>query len=401
MKIFQYIARDASGKQTEGQHKANTRQEVQVWLRSQGHTPMTIKELKSGSAAKSAGIKHKRVKSIELSDFCWQLATMLEGGVPLIDAVETICDDIDNLTLRITLNKVVKQMQGGKAFAESLADHPGVFDALFCSLVLAGESGGALTTTLQRLGDHFAEKDKLARKVKGAMSYPIFVVVFIFLILVAVMTFIIPRFRTIFDQIDGELPIFTKIFITVYDNIMANSIYGIVIVVSIIVFCGVWNKTDKGRRQFSQLILSIPMIGKIIRQSFYVVFCRTLSTLLVNGVSVLDAFHILSGMTKNTVIQDAVSGTRENIIEGSSISNSMAHTGFFPNMAIKMAQVGEESGSMPKVLDRTGDHFERKVEGTITAMTSLLEPILIVSVGAIVLVVVLALYLPIFSISDI
>jgi len=162
-----------------------------------------------------------------------------------------------------------------------------------------------------------------------------------------------------------------------------------------------WFKTKKGYRQFCRIVLAIPLVGKIIRQAFVVLFCRTMSSLLSSGVSVLDAITILMGMTKNEVIKSAIQRTKDHIVEGANISLSMAASGFFPSMAVKMTQVGEESGSLPKVLDRTSDFFEKKVEGTISSLTSTLEPILIITVGVIVLAVVLALYLPIFSISKI
>ena len=403
MENFSYIARDAMNQTVEGQRIAKTRQDVLTWLRENGLTPIVIDRLSRGSDIKTRKIRimGRPVKSADLAEFCWQLSAMIEGGVPLIDALDTIAEDIENIQLKDTLYRVIEDMKKGEPFSECILEHPRLFDKLFCSMVLAGESGGALTTTLQRLADHFVNKDKLARKLKAALSYPIFVISFIIFIVIAVMMFIVPRFRVIFEQIGGELPLFTQMFIGFYDVFKNNLFYIVVGSGALITISIVWSKTKSGHRQISKILLSIPIVGRLLKQSFIVVFCRTLSTLLANGVSVLDALTILSGMTKNDVIHSAIVKTRDRIVEGSNISTSMLETGFFPNMATKMVQVGEESGSMPKVLDRTSDYFERKVEGTMTTLTAILEPALIVMVGAIVLVVVVALYLPIFSISDI
>jgi len=231
------------------------------------------------------------------------------------------------------------------------------------------------------------------------MAYPIFVLVFIVLIVIFIMTFIIPRFRGIFDQFGNELPAFTQAFMGFYDWVRFNLIYiiGFVFIVSCMsVFT---SRTPKGHRFFSKVSLRIPLLGKIFSQAFVATFCKTMSTLLASGVSVLEVFDILSTMTKNDIIKEAIVKSREHIVQGSNISLSLANAGFFPNMVVKMIQVGEESGSLPQVLERTSDYYERKVDSTITTVLGLLEPIMIVTVGGIVLVVILALYLPIFSMS--
>jgi type IV pilus assembly protein PilC len=169
----------------------------------------------------------------------------------------------------------------------------------------------------------------------------------------------------------------------------------------LIVSCVLFNKTKKGHYLFSKAVLSIPLLGNVFSQAFVAMFCKTMSTLLASGVSVLEVFDVLSGMTGNDIMKSAVVKARENIVEGSNISSSMSETGFFPNMVIKMVQVGEESGSLPLVLGKTSEHYERKIDSTVSTLTNLLEPIMIVSVGAVVSVVVIALYLPIFSMSDV
>jgi type IV pilus assembly protein PilC len=401
MKRYTYIARDSSGQRKEGNKDAASSHDVLGWLREQGFTPISVNEVVS-NATKIRRTSHGgRIKAAELSALCWQLTTMVDGGISIATALETISEDIENLRLRRVLQQVLEKIRKGETFSNSIAAFPKVFNNLACAMILAGESSGTLSEVLRRLAEHFDSRDKLAKKVRAAMAYPIFVVGFIVLIVIFIMAFIIPRFRAMFNQFGGKLPAFTRGFMGFYDILCHNLFYIISTIALVIIFAVTVSKTSKGHLFFSKLALVIPLFGKVIKQAFVVVFCKTMATLVGAGVSMLDIFDILSGMTNNDVIKAAIIQARERIVGGLNISMSMASVGFFPNMVIKMIQVGEESGSLSTVLERTSIHYERKVDTTITMMTSLLEPIMIVSVGAIVLVVVLALYLPIFSMSDV
>ncbi|HUT28304.1 MAG TPA: type II secretion system F family protein [Sedimentisphaerales bacterium] len=402
MKSYQYIARDSSGARREGYSKALSANDVLGWLRDNGYTPVSVSEISVAAQKARPKSRRGRIKSADLAALCWQLTTMVEGGIPITSAIETIADDIESGQLQNVLTQVLEKMQKGETFSESIGNFPHVFNQLSRAIILAGETGGSLPTSLKRVAEYFDNRDKLARKIKGAMAYPIFVVTFIVLIVIFIMAFIIPRFKTIFDQFGGELPAFTRGFMGVYDALRFNLVYiigFILLVVTGAVFA--YTKTQKGHYFFSRLTLALPLFGKLISQAFVTMFCKTMSTLLGSGVSVLEAFTILSTMARNDIIRDAVTRTREQVVGGCNIHVSMAQAGFFPNMVVKMVQVGEESGSLTRVLDRTADYYERKVDATITTLMSLLEPVMIVTVGAIVLVVVLALYLPIFTMSDV
>jgi type IV pilus assembly protein PilC len=401
MKSYKYIARDSSGQRKEGFKEAASSNDLLGWLREQELTPVSVNEIAVDAKKTHRTTFRKRIKSADLAALCWQLTTMIEGGITIPVALETISEDIENLQLRKILKQILEKMRKGETFWGSISEFPGVFNRLSCAMILAGETGGNLAEVLHRLAEYFDSRDKLAKKVKGAMAYPIFVLGFIVLIVIFIMAFIIPRFRTIFAQIGSKLPAFTRGFMGFYDILHYNLHYIIGSVLFVIVFAVFTSKTEKGHYLFSRIILAIPLFGKVIKQAFVVTFCRTMSTLVAAGVSVLDVFDILAGMTDNDIIKSAVVRTKERIVGGLNISLSMASVGFFPNMVIKMIQVGEESGSLAAVLERTSTHYERKVDSTITFMTSLLEPIMIVTVGAIVLVVVLAMYLPIFTMSDV
>ena len=399
MKNYKYIARDLSGGRKEGFSQAVSKNDVLGWLREKGFTPVSVDEVSVGTEQTHRTSRRRRIKSADLVAVCWQLATMVEGGIPVTTAIETVAEDIENLQLQDVLRQVLEKINKGETFSDSISKFPKVFGQLSCAMILAGETSGNLAAALQRLGEHFESRDKLTRKVKGAMAYPIFVFAFIVLIIVFIMAFIVPRFELIFETFGGELPAFTQAFMGFYSALRDNLVYIIGFVLLTIILGVTVFKTRKGHYVFSKITLALPLGGKMFSQAFLAVFCRTMSSLLAAGVSVLDVFDILSATTNNDIIKDAIIRTRERIVEGSNIYLSMSESGFFPNLVIKMVQVGEESGSLSKVLEKIAGYYERKVDAMITTLMSLLEPVMIIVTGGIVLVVVLALYLPVFSMS--
>ena len=402
MKDFSYVARDISGNCQNGYSRALSKNDVLVWLRDQGLVPVEVRVLNPAKKLGSGFTRRHKVKSLEMASFCWQLEAMLEGGVSITSSLETIAEDCDNAYFQDIVRRVASNIENGESFTESVSQFPRVFNKLFCSIVMAGESGGSLATSMKRLAEYYDKKDKLARKIKGAIAYPSFVIGFIVLLLIFIMTFIIPRFKSLFEDIGGQLPVITRGLIVFCDvfksNIIIISLLGTISVITAVLFCG---RTEAGRRLFSRFVLKIPLIGKIISHGVIVIFSRNFATRLSAGVSVLDAFEIISSMSGNTVISSALIDARSRITEGASISLSMSISNFFPNLLVKMVEVGEESGLLTDTLDRTSNYYERKVETAIETVMTVLEPILIVAVGLIVLVVVLALYLPVFSLSNI
>jgi len=400
MKNFTYMARDASGVRMEGQKQAVSSGDILGWLREQNFTPIAVEEITAFKAKPKRYFHKKRIKSADLAAVCWQLTTMLEGGIPITAALETISDDVDNLQLQDVLGEILVKLKKGESLSDSISEFPSVFNRMSRALVMAGESGGNLPQAFERLAEYYENRDKLAKKIKGAMAYPIFVLGFIILIITAIMTFIIPRFTAIFDQLGSELPAFTRAFMGVYDFLRFNLIYIIGSMLLLMIFSVLtYTKTKKGHYIFSKILLRLPLFGKLYKYAFVTSFCKTMSTLLSTGVSVLEVFNILTTMTSNDIIESAITKSRDNIVEGNRIAASVASSGFFPNLVIKMVQVGEESGSLSNVLGKTADYYERKLDAIINTLTSLLEPIMIVSVGAIVATVLVALYLPIFSLG--
>jgi type IV pilus assembly protein PilC len=402
MQVFEFVAWDTSGHCHEGIRQAKSRQELLGSLRQENLTPVSITEVQSANAeekAKTAHVRYRRVRSEQLATFCWQLATMIEGGLSITSAIQTIAEDITNPYFEFILKDISSKLESGETFSDSIKAYPKVFNNLACSMAMAGETGGSLITSLRRLAEYYQERDKLIRKVRGAMAYPAFVVAFIVVIVIVLMTMIVPRFQLMFDTFKGELPAFTRAFMAVYHGLVNNIVY-IIIGLAVLVIGSVFAaKTEPGHALLCRLELNFPLIGRIKRMAFICMFCRTLATLVAAGVTVMDSFLILADMNSNDLLRNGVLQARQKMTEGTSMAESLAGCGLFPGVAIKMTLIGEQSGSLVPVLEKTGEFYARKVDELVSAMLGLLEPILIVTVGAIVLVVLLAMYLPIFSMS--
>ena len=400
MESFAYIAQDVNGRRKSGRRRAISEHEIVAWLNEHGLIPLAI-ENADVALQKAPTLGQKSPKYADMASFCWQLATMVEGGVLITEAISTVAEDVDDPSFRETLLDISSQIQKGESFSRSASKYPKVFNRLSCSMLLAGETSGSMQTILHRMADFFSNRDQFVKKLQTALAYPVFVVVFVFGILVIMMTLIIPRFRSIFDQMGGELPAFTQMFLRVYDTLAANSGYAAVFVVFITFMLYVYSKSSEGYARICRLVLELPLFGRLIRQAFLSTFCKTMATLLSAGVSIIESFDILSAMTNNYILKDAVISTKRRTIEGLSVSKAMSMNDVFPNMVSRMVQVGEKSGSLPKVLNRASAYYESKMDTTLATLLSLLGPAVIVVVGAIVLVVVIALYLPIFAMSDI
>jgi type II secretory pathway component PulF len=401
MKSFTYIARDPSGGRREGMLAANSSHEALEILHTRQLTPIAVQEtLARGDTKRQTG-RRRRIRSADLGAMCWQLSTMIEGGLTITTALDIIAEDTDNLQLRHVLQQTRAKVSEGRLLSDGLRAFPHIFNRLALAIVVAGETGGDLGQALRTLAEYFDNRDRIAKKVRGAVSYPIFVLVLITVIVLAIMGLIVPRFRAIFTQLGGELPAFTRAFMGFYDVLCSHILYVIVAVAGAVVGGVLMARTKDGHRVLSQVLLRVPLLGRLLSEAFVATFCRTIATLLEAGVPVLDAFEIVRGMTTNDVIASAIARVKQHVTGGSNVALGMAAAGFFPTMVVKMAQVGEESGSLAAILRKTGEHYERKIAATIDAMTGLLEPVLITTIGAVVLVVVIALYLPIFSISDV
>jgi type IV pilus assembly protein PilC len=400
MKSYTYVARDAGGSRRDGMLAANSSNEALEILHQRQLTPIGIQEtLVRGRKDRKSSRRH--VKSADLGAVCWQLSTMLQGGMSITSALDIVAEDTENLQLRHILQHARTKVSEGRLLSDGLGGFPKVFNRLAIAMIVAGETSGDLGQALRAMAEYFDSRDRTAKKVRGAVAYPIFVLCLITLIIIGIMTLVVPRFQAIFDQLGGKLPAFTRGFMQFYDVFRHNALC-LGVAAALAIGAGVLlSRTKNGHRFLSRLILRMPLFGKLFTESFVAMFCRTIATLLEAGVPILDALEILRGMTTNDVVVCAVARVKQHVTGGSNVALGMAAAGFFPNMVVKMVQVGEESGALPGILRKTSDHYERRISSTIDAMTGLLEPVMITTIGAVVLVVVIALYLPIFTISDV
>lgn len=401
MKSYTYTARDRTGSRREGLLAANSANEAMETLRQRHLTPIDVHETLARGPKKHKTVHRSKVRSADLGAMSWQLSTMLEGGLSITTALDIIAEDTENLQLRHILQRTLGKVSEGKLLSDGLSDFPHVFNRLALAIVIAGETSGDLGQALRTLAEYFDSRDRIAKKVRSAVAYPIFVLSLITAIVIGVMTLIVPRFQMIFAQIGGKLPAFTRVFMGFYSLLCQNLLYVVLVVAGLVFGSVALAKTKGGHRLLSQAVLRLPLFGKLFSEAFIAMFCRTIATLLEAGVPVLETFEILRGMSTNDVIVSAIARVKQHVMGGSNVALGMTAAGFFPNMVVKMAQVGEESGSLPAILRKTSDHYERKITATIDTLTRLLEPVMITTVGAVVLVVVIALYLPIFTISDV
>jgi len=402
MKKYKYTARDLTGKELEGTALAVTKDDVFSWLKGQGLTPLSVDRpsWRSRSAKKTAG--DRRIRSSQLAAIFWQLNTMLEGGISLTEALGTIAEDIASKKLQRVLEGVLERIRSGGDLSHGISVYPMVFSPLVRALIVAGETSGELADALGRVARHYQTRDQLRRKIIKAMAYPIFVLGFVVVVVSVLMIFVIPRFREVFEEMGGNIPAFTQMFMNGYDAIVFNMHY-IAAAFSLVLFLTITfqRKTKRGHYFFSKLALGIPLIGRVLRQAFIVRFCRTMGNLLNGGVPVLEVFKILREMTTNDITREAVVHTHEKVVQGSGIGAGMADAKYFPNMVVKMVQSGEKSGSLPKVLEKTGDYYEEQMDATITTLITLLEPAMIMIFGVVVFVTIVALYLPVIELSNI
>jgi type II secretory pathway component PulF len=401
MVMYRYMARDSSGKRMEGTTHATCEIDVLGWLRERGCTPTSVTEVQSESKAIGRVFHRRRVRSAELSAIFWQLTTMVEGGVTITDALKTVADDVENKRLQTISYQLLDDIERGGYLSTSMAAFPAVFNGLCCALVSTGETCGNLGEALRRVATYFQTRDQLARKIKAAITYPAFVFVFVMLIAFALITFVIPKFIGIFNQMGGKLPTFTRAFMHFYSLLVCVGPFPVVGVAAMLLIFVVCLKTERGHRAFSRIVLRLPLFGDMLKQAFIARFCKTMAILLAGGVPVLEIFNILPEITTNDKLKAAIHQTKKGIIEGSSICSSMDSSGCLPNLMIRMVRAGEESGSLERVLERTAQYYEERVDAMVGTVMALLEPTMIVLVGAVVLVVIIALYLPIFEMSNI
>jgi len=342
------------------------------------------------------------VKSKTLTTFTRQLATLIDAGLPLLRGLRVLEKQERNQTLKRIIDELALSIEGGSTFSEALAQHPKVFDRLFVNMVKAGELGGVLEVVLNRLAEFMEKAQKIKGKVVAAMFYPVAVLVVAVAILTVLMVLVIPKFREVFEGL-GEgrpLPQFTVIVLSISETVKDHFIVTIISVVSVFIVFRLLLKTKAGRRLWDLFKLKVPALGPVISKVAIARFTRTLGTLVSSGVPILQALTIVKETAGNVVLANAISAVHESVKEGETITAPLEGSGVFPPMVISMVDVGEQTGALPEMLLKIADNYDDEVDNAVAAMTSLLEPIMIVCLAVIVGSIVIAMFLPLIDLMN-
>ncbi len=397
MAEFVWEARARTGELKKGAMDAETEETVYARLRQQQLTPTKVKKkLKALSIKFGSGVSGK-----DLVTFTRLFATMIDAGLPIVQCLDILQGQTENKHFAVVLRDVKASVEQGATFSDSLRRHPKVFDDLYTNLVQAGEVGGILDTILNRLAIYYEKNMKLIRQLRGAMVYPS-VVIFVFLgVLGVLLGWVIPSFKTIFKDLGSkdELPALTQMVIVVSEAFISNLPFIILLMIAGTVFAAWGYKQPKGKKLVHRAGLNLPVMGPVLRKIAVARFTRTLGTLLSSGVPILDALEIVAKTAGNVIIEEAIMYTRLRISEGRNMADPLTETKVFPPMVVQMVGVGEQTGALDAMLSKIADFYEDEVDVAVGALTSLIEPVMMVGVGGTVGVVLIAMYLPIFSIA--
>ena len=393
---FLWEGRDKRGVKLKGQQVASNPNIVRAELRRQGINPIRVKK-KPKPMFGGAG---SRITPKEIAVLSRQLATMLKSGVPLVTAFQIIAGGVKNPRLRTMLEKIRAEVESGGSLFEALSQHPVQFDELYTNLVKAGESAGVLDTILDEIASYKERIESIKGKIKKALYYPIAVIGVAIIVSAILLIYVIPQFEGIFASFGAALPAFTQAVINVSRWLRE---YGLFLLVGVIAVITALIMAKKRSRRFAhwldRISLKIPIIGDILEKSAIARFCRTLAITFAAGVPLVDALQIVAGATGNAVYNDASARIREDIAVGHQLQLAMQQTNVFPNMVIQMAAIGEEAGSLDEMLIKVAEAYEEEVNNSVDALSSLLEPLIIVFIGVVVGTMVIAMYLPIFKMA--
>jgi type IV pilus assembly protein PilC len=387
-----------SGELKRAEHEAASRDEVMAHLRSQRLIPITVREKPKRITLPVLG--GGKVKTRDIVIMTRQFATMINAGLPLVQAIDILARQSDNKTLQSTLEDVLYDVESGNTLADAMRDHAKVFSPLYVNMVAAGEAGGILDTILIRLAVFLEKAEALARKVKGAMIYPAVISVVAATAIVVLLLFVIPTFQQMFASFDQALPLPTRIVIMASDTLQSYWWAMAGGVAAAMWLFKRWVATSTGRLTFDRILLRLPIFGNLARKSSVARFTRTLGTLLSSGVTILDGLEITARTSGNRVIHDAIMASRSSIAGGESISGPLRVSGVFPPMVTQMINVGEETGDLDGMLTKIADFYDDEVDTAVESLLKAMEPLMIVVLGTVVGGMIVAMYLPIFGIIN-
>lgn len=394
MPVFEYKGKTLAGAPVQGDLNAKDRSDLERILRRNRILVTSIRK-------KPTELKIKigtGIKKVEISRFTRQFATMIGAGLPMVQCLDILSNQMENKELCRIISDVKQSVEGGSTLSEALRKHKKIFDELYVNMVESGEMGGALDTILVRLAVYREKSDALIRKVKGAMVYPSVIVVVATGVTIAMLTFIVPVFAKMFGSLGAELPKPTQIILGISNFLQSNFLLLLAAIIGGVIGFIYWVRTPGGKATFDAFLLKAPVFGNLVRKSAVARFTRTLGTLLSSGVSILDALEITAKTAGNTVIANAIKKSVLSIAEGDTITAPLKESGVFPPMVTQMISVGEKTGGLDDMLQKIADFYDEEVDEAVSALTSLIEPLIIVVMGIVIGGILVAMYLPMFDI---
>jgi len=400
MPTFKYVAKDQNARDVTGKMAAENQNAVIEELRKRSLTIISVAAVKETSWT-SISFVRKKVKEDDLVIFSRQLATMVEAGIPILQGLDALQEQITAPYFHSVIVAVRDDIQTGSSLSASFAKHPKVFDSLFVNMVKVGETGGVLSAILDRIASYMEKTIRLKRKVKSALIYPAVVVTMAILITIVLLVKVVPTFASIYASFDSELPAMTQMLISVSDFLKSYLLFVVIALGAVVFLLQRWYQTDKGKLAIDRAILRIPIFGELIRKVAISRFSRTLSTLLQTGVPILESLDIVGKSSGNRVIEGVVENVKNNVREGESIATPLVKSGVFPPMVTRMISIGEKSGQLEKMLTKIAEFYDDQVDAAVAGLTSIIEPLIIGVLGIVVGFIVISLFLPIINITQI
>jgi type IV pilus assembly protein PilC len=398
MPAFAYVVKDKNGRTHSGLLETDSRQALIEQLWKQDFVVISIEECRSRHGASRAA--RMAVKADQLVIFSRQLATLVASGIPVLGGIDVLRDQIEDRTFKRILAKIRDDIEGGASLSESLARYPRVFSEFFVNMVKAGEASGQLDEILDRLANYLEKTESLVRKVRASLFYPALVTFMAFAITAFLVIAVVPKFKEIFASLGGQMPLPTRILMAISDGMRTYLAAEVLAMVLLVAGLRCYIGTKAGRRWFDQTKLRMPILGKLFQKVAIARFARTLATLVKAGVPILNAMEIVAKTAGNKIVEQAVMAARTSIREGQNIATPLASSKVFPPMVTRMIAVGEKTGELERMLSKIADFYENEVDAAVTGLTSLIEPLVIAFLGIVVGSIVIALFLPIFTISQ-
>lgn len=396
------MAKNVSGKTIEGVVDAPAQRFASDKLRGQKLTVLSLNEVKAGGDSFLAKINPFKggVGSKDLVIFSRQLATLVSAGVPIVQGLNILIEQIQSLVFRRIISCIRSDIESGVTIADAMKKHPKAFEELYVSMIRAGETGGVLDAILERLSSYLEATEELKGKVKGALVYPLVISGVAGAVTLFLLIFVIPTFKSVFASFGGELPLPTQLLLSV-SNFLRQYFLGL-LMLPVMFLLGIkqWYKTEKGCYAIDSLLIRLPSIGNLLKKVAVSKFTRTLGTLIKSGVPILQALDTVAKTSGNRVVEAAIMRARESIREGEKIADPLKASGIFPPMVIQMISVGEETGNLESMLTKIADFYDQEVDTAVKAMTSLIEPVIICVMGVVIGSIVICMFLPIFKMSS-